>query len=198
MTESAIRNHAAFIWSVADLLRGNYKQSEYGKLILPLVVLRRFDSVLESTKQAVFTRQGELAARIENVEPVLQNAARQQFYNIPPLDFRRLLDDPANLADNLRAYIGDFSSAARDVIERQAGDDRNYVRKAANWALRQIGKRNAALNAAAIASTERIRAQGTKSARWIAADALRELRSERVRAKLGRGRVRRYVLAIVN
>ena len=118
MTESAIRNHAAFIWSVADLLRGNYKQSEYGKVILPLVVLRRFDSVLESTKQAVLKRQGELAGRIENVEPVLQAVAGQQFYNVSPLDFRRLLDDPANLADNLRAYIGGFSSAARDVIEK--------------------------------------------------------------------------------
>ena len=49
----AIRNHAAFIWSVADLLRGDYKQSEYGKVILPLTVIRRLDCVLEPTKQAV-------------------------------------------------------------------------------------------------------------------------------------------------
>jgi hypothetical protein len=51
-----IRNHAAFIWSVADLLRGDYKQSEYGKVILPMVVLRRLDCVLEPTKQAVLER----------------------------------------------------------------------------------------------------------------------------------------------
>ncbi len=63
-----------------------------------------------------------------------------------------------------------------DLIERYAFDDRNFVRKAVNWALRNIGKRNAALLPAAIACAERIRAQNTRSARWIAADALREFR----------------------
>ncbi|MBI5288430.1 MAG: DNA alkylation repair protein [Chloroflexi bacterium] len=70
------------------------------------------------------------------------------------------------------------------VIRCEAGDDRNFVRKAANWALRQIGKRNLACNKAAIATAEQIRADGTKSGRWIAADALRELRSEAVQARL--------------
>jgi len=70
------------------------------------------------------------------------------------------------------------------VIERHAGDDRNFVKKAVNWALRQIGKRNAALNGRAIAAGERIRAQGSKAARWVAADALRELGSEAVQARL--------------
>ncbi len=68
----AIRNHAAFIWSVADLLRGDYKQSEYGKVILPLTVIRRLDCVLEPTKEAVLARYKQLAGRIENLEPVLQ------------------------------------------------------------------------------------------------------------------------------
>ena len=67
-----IKNHAAFIWSVADLLRGDYKQSEYGKVILPLVVLRRLDCVLEPTKEAVLARYEALkGSGIENVEPVL-------------------------------------------------------------------------------------------------------------------------------
>ena len=70
------------------------------------------------------------------------------------------------------------------VIRRESGDDRNFVRKAVNWALRQIGKRNAACNKAAIACAEQIRADGTKSGRWIAADALRELRSDAVQARL--------------
>jgi type I restriction enzyme M protein len=118
VTEAAIRNHAAFIWSVADLLRGDYKQSEYGRVILPLVVLRRLDCVLEPTKAAVLKRKAEVEGRIENLEPVLQAAAGQQFFNTSPLDFRRLLDDPTNVADNLRAYIGGFSAAARDVIEK--------------------------------------------------------------------------------
>ena len=65
-----IRNHAAFIWSVADLLRGDYKQSEYGKVILPMVVLRRLDCVLEPTKSAVLERNRSLRGTgIENVEP---------------------------------------------------------------------------------------------------------------------------------
>src|SRR5579859_4722249 len=118
VAEAAIRNHAAFIWSVADLLRGDYKQSEYGRVILPLVVLRRLDCVLEPTKAAVLKRKAEVEGRIENLEPVLQAAAGQQFFNTSKLDFRRLLDDPTNVADNLRAYIGGFSSAARDVIEK--------------------------------------------------------------------------------
>jgi len=75
-------------------------------------------------------------------------------------------------------------------IEAASGDDRNYVRKAVNWALRQVGKRNAALNRAAISSAERIAATGTRSGRWIAADALRELRSEAVQGRL-RGAARR-------
>jgi type I restriction enzyme M protein len=118
MSEETIRNHAAFIWSVADLLRGDYRQSEYGKVILPLVVLRRLDCVLQPTKQAVLSRHAKLAGRIENVEPVLEAVSEEQFFNTSPLDFRRLLDDPANVADNLRAYIGGFSSSARDIIEK--------------------------------------------------------------------------------
>lgn len=70
------------------------------------------------------------------------------------------------------------------MIEREAWDERNFVKKAVNWALRQIGKRNLALNARAIEAGERIHAQGTRPARWIASDALRELRNEKVRKRL--------------
>lgn len=70
------------------------------------------------------------------------------------------------------------------IIERASDDDRNFVRKALNWALRQIGKRNVHLNELAIECAERIRAQDTKSAHWIANDALRELTSDKVRARL--------------
>ena len=74
--------------------------------------------------------------------------------------------------------------AALDVIRRHAGDERNFVKKAVNWALRQVGKRSVALNAAAIAAAEQIRADGSKSGRWIANDALRELRSDAVQSRL--------------
>ena len=70
------------------------------------------------------------------------------------------------------------------VIRREAGDDRNFVKKAVNWALRNTGKRNRRCNAAAIKCAEQIRADGTRGGRWIAADALRELRSDAVQARL--------------
>ncbi len=118
MAEATISNHAGFIWSVADLLRGDYKQSEYGKVILPLTVLRRLDCVLGSTKPDVLARASRLRGRVDNVDPVLRTVAGQRFYNVSPLDFRRLLDDPGQVAGNLRAYIGGFSPGAREVIDK--------------------------------------------------------------------------------
>lgn len=98
-------------------------------MILPLVVLRRLDCVLEPTKTAVLERAESLKGRGENVEPVLCSVAGQQFYNMSRLDFRRLLDDPGNVAGNLRAYIAGFSPAARDVIDR-FGFDAQIIRLA--------------------------------------------------------------------
>jgi type I restriction enzyme M protein len=119
MKESpTIKNHAGFIWAVADLLRGDYKQSEYGKVILPLTVLRRLDCVLEPTKEAVLERAKKLQGRVENVEPVLCAVSGEQFFNTSPLDFRRLLDDPGQVAGNLEAYIAGFSSSAREIIDK--------------------------------------------------------------------------------
>jgi type I restriction enzyme M protein len=135
-----IRNHAAFIWSVADLLRGDYKQSEYGKVILPLTVIRRLDCVLEATKQVVLDRHRQLAARIENMEPVLQAVARQQFYNTSPLTFTKLLDDPDTIADSLQLYIGGFSETAQDVIDKfDFGIQIDRLRRA-NLLYKVIGK----------------------------------------------------------
>ena len=118
MVETRINTHAAFIWSVADLLRGDYKQSEYGKVILPLTVLRRLDCVLEPTKAAVLARAAKLRGQVENVEPVLCSVAGQRFYNTSPLDLPRLLDDPAQVAGNLRGYIAGFSTGAREVLDK--------------------------------------------------------------------------------
>ena len=119
MSDSAvIKNHAAFIWSVADLLRGDYKQSEYGKVIMPLTVLRRLDCVLEPTKAKVLERHEKLKGSIDNIGPVLEAVSGEQFYSTSPLDFRRLLDDPGQIAGNLRAYIAGFSASARDIIEK--------------------------------------------------------------------------------
>ncbi|MBI2237329.1 MAG: SAM-dependent DNA methyltransferase, partial [Actinobacteria bacterium] len=87
----------AFIWSVADLLRGDYKQSEYGKVILPLTVLRRLDSVLEPTKPKVLKRHEELEGRLENVGAVLEQITGHGFYNTSQFTFPKLLDDPCDL-----------------------------------------------------------------------------------------------------
>ena len=81
MAETSTKNHAALIWSVADLLRGDYKQSEYGKVILPLTVLRRLDCVLEPTKGAVLERYAQLKGKVENIDPVLEGVTKEQFFN---------------------------------------------------------------------------------------------------------------------
>jgi 3-methyladenine DNA glycosylase AlkD len=75
-----------------------------------------------------------------------------------------------------------------ELVEREAGDPRNFVKKAVNWALRQIGKRNANLHAAAVEVASRLRESGSSAARWVAADALRELGSEAVLARMARSR----------
>jgi 3-methyladenine DNA glycosylase AlkD len=92
----------------------------------------------------------------------------------------------------LMAYLAYRDKNARDekflkllpIIEREAWDERNFVRKAVNWALRNIGKRNLRLNRATIRTAQRIREQGSRAARWIAADALRELQSDAVQRRL--------------
>ena len=92
---------SAFIWSVADLLRGDYKQSDYGKVILPFTVLRRLDCVLADTKPAVLA---ELAAKEKqgiNPEPFLLRKSGQSFYNTSALDLKTLLGDADHIAQNL-------------------------------------------------------------------------------------------------
>ncbi|MGF6379825.1 type I restriction enzyme M protein [Paraburkholderia atlantica] len=115
-------NHQAlssFIWSVADLLRGDYKQSEYGRVILPFTVLRRLDCVLESTKPAVLAEFEAKTKMGLNPEPfLLRVAGSTRFYNTSPLDLVRLLGDQDNIRQNLYAYIQAFSPAARDIFER--------------------------------------------------------------------------------
>jgi len=119
VSEEAIRNHGAFIWSVADLLRGDYKQSEYGRVILPFTVLRRLDCVLEPTKAKVLKRAEQLRVRgIGNVGPVLEGITGHDFYNTSPLDLRKVLDDPANAADNLEIYVRSFSPVAQDILDK--------------------------------------------------------------------------------
>ena len=108
---------SSFIWAVADLLRGDYRQSDYGKVILPFTVLRRLDCVLDSTKPAVLA---ELAAKEKlgvNPAPFLSRITGRQFFNASPLDLKKLLGDPTHVATNLFAYIQGFSPEVRDIFE---------------------------------------------------------------------------------
>ena len=116
---SDLRNHANLVWGIAELLRGDYKQADYGKVILPLVVIRRLDLALEDTKAQVVARSKQLHAQgIENVELVLVRVARQQFYNDSEHTLGGLLSDPPNIALNLRVYLSRFSSLAREVVDK--------------------------------------------------------------------------------
>ena len=118
MESEKINNHAAFIWSVADLLRGVYKQSEYGRVILPLTVLRRLDCVLEPTKEEVLAAVRRLPDTLQNRDPLLAKFAGWSFFNTSRHTFATLLGDPDNVAGNLRNYIAGFSESARDIVDK--------------------------------------------------------------------------------
>lgn len=109
---------ASFIWSVADLLRGDYKQSDYGKIILPFTLLRRMDCVLDTTKPAVLKEFKAKKSMGIELSPFLTKKAEQTFFNTSPFDFDKLQGDPSHIKSNLTAYINAFSENARDIFER--------------------------------------------------------------------------------
>lgn len=109
---------SSFVWSVADLLRGDYRQSDYGKVILPFTLLRRLDCVLESTKGAVLAEFEAKKSLGIDLTTFLTKKAGQSFFNTSPFDFEKLLGDPSNIKANLTAYINGFSENARDIFER--------------------------------------------------------------------------------
>ena len=109
------QDKVAFIWAVADLLRGDYKAHDYGKVILPLTVLRRLDCVLEPTKADVLKQAKKLKAEAKAI--VLPKITGFPFYNESPLDFSKLLGDPNQIAAGLRSYISKFSADARETFE---------------------------------------------------------------------------------
>jgi type I restriction enzyme M protein len=108
----------SFIWSIAEILRGPYKPDDYGKVVLPMAVLRRFDCVLEGTKENVLQKYEQFKnLPEESRDEILNREAKQKFSNISKYDFNKLLSDADNIADNLRDYINGFSKTARDIIE---------------------------------------------------------------------------------
>jgi type I restriction enzyme M protein len=118
------KEKAGLIWDVADLLRGDYKQSDYGKIILPLTVIRRLDCILAPTKQAVLDYYPKIEALSDTVKDIsLNKISGYTFHNRSPFDFTKLLADPNNIGDNLRSYINGFSANARDIIEYFSFDE---------------------------------------------------------------------------
>jgi len=107
-----------FIWAVADLLRGDYKRSEYGRVILPFTVLRRLEQVLEPTREAVRRAAKRHADDPEKLrDKMLRKASGQSFYNTSKLDFGSLVAAPSDIGQNLVAFIHGFSANARDILE---------------------------------------------------------------------------------
>lgn len=111
---------SSFLWSIADLLRGDWKQYDFGKVILPFTVLRRLDCVLAPTKEKVLKRAADLkSGPTKNVEPILNRITGVHFHNTSKLDFKRLLDDPNHLAANVNGYVKGFSENVREIfVER--------------------------------------------------------------------------------
>ncbi|WP_416210400.1 type I restriction-modification system subunit M, partial [Frankia sp. Cr1] len=107
---------ASDIWSVADLLRGDYKRHEYGQVILPFTLLRRLDALMVSTREAVRTR--DAALDIQNKERLLEIAAKLPFYNTSAQTFETIKGDAANVAKNLRDYVNGFSPNVRQILAR--------------------------------------------------------------------------------
>jgi type I restriction enzyme M protein len=119
------KNQASLIWNIADILRGGWKQYEYQNVILPLVVLKRIDSVLAPTKQEVIRTRNDMADRVSDsaLEQFQEKAAKAQFYNNSPYDFHKLLEDSDNVYTNFIAYLEGFSPNIRDIVQKFGFDE---------------------------------------------------------------------------
>lgn len=119
MSSQTHQQTANFIWSICNLLRGPYKRNEYRKVILPLTILRRFDCILEPTKAKVLEEFDKFKGKSENIiSAQLKKTTNVPFYNLSKLTFRKLLDDPNQIAPNLNSYINAFSPNVRQIFER--------------------------------------------------------------------------------
>ena len=109
---------SAFIWSIANLLRGDFKQYEYGKVILPFTLLRRLECVIEEKKDLIldeFNKRKNLPKTA--IDTYLKTKTGLNFYNTSPFTLQKLLSDPNNIKENLESYINSFSENARDIFE---------------------------------------------------------------------------------
>jgi len=114
------KNQAGLIWNVADILRGGWKQHEYQDVILPLVVLKRLDSVLAETKQNVLQTYNQMHGTMsdDSLSLFLEKEAGYKFYNTSPYDFKKLLDDSEGIYANFINYLDGFSPNVRDIVTK--------------------------------------------------------------------------------
>lgn len=118
-TSINIQEKANLIWAIADKLVGLYKPHEYGKVILPMCVIKRFEDTLKPTKQAVIEKNEDLDKRGIHVKKgFLETAAKQKFYNTSKFTFDILLADADNIKDNFESYLNHFSDNVIDIIIR--------------------------------------------------------------------------------
>jgi len=118
------KEKADLIWRVADLLRGDYRQSDYGKVILPMTVLRRLDCVLEPTKQKVLDYLPKVDSLKDSAKDIaLNKIAGFNFHNRSQFNFDKLIAEPNHVSVNLRNFINGFSGSAREIIEYFNFDD---------------------------------------------------------------------------
>jgi type I restriction enzyme M protein len=127
---SVVREKANLIWSIADKLTGVYKPHEYGDVILPLTVLKRFDSVLSDTKSKVLEASKKFPETFAQRDFILKETSGQNFYNTSKYDFKKLLDDPANIEENFYNYLDGYSKEVTDIVENF--DLKRHIQKMAN------------------------------------------------------------------
>ncbi len=114
---STINQKADLIWAIADKLTGVYKPHEYGEVILPLTVIRRFDCILSDTKDAVLQKY-EAVKNMPMKDILLKKASGFEFYNTSKYTFEKLISDPDNIEDNFKDYLNGFSENVRNIIEK--------------------------------------------------------------------------------
>lgn len=111
-------SQAGLIWNIAELLRGSWKQHEYQDVILPLTLLKRLDSVLSDTKEAVLSTNNQYDGQITDMGMILKDITGTGFYNVSPYDFHKLLDDQRDISKNLRNFINGFSDNVKQIFEK--------------------------------------------------------------------------------
>lgn len=119
------KNQGSLIWNIADILRGGWKQYEYQNVILPLVVLKRIDSVLSPGKQKVIQTTTQMADKVSDsgLDNFLKNSSGFKFYNNSPYDFQKLLEDPDNVYTNFISYLEGFSPNIQDIVHKFGFDE---------------------------------------------------------------------------